>query len=41
VIDIYFNNIGGKHLEAAIDNMNAFCRIVLCDMISQYYLINP
>jgi NADPH-dependent curcumin reductase CurA len=35
-IDIYFENVGGKHLEAALDNMKAFGKIVLCGMISQY-----
>lgn len=35
-IDIYFDNVRGEHLEAAIDNMNIFRKIVLCGTISQY-----
>lgn len=35
-IDIYFENVGGKHLEAALNNMNPFGRIPVCGMISQY-----
>jgi NADPH-dependent curcumin reductase CurA len=29
-IDVYFDNVGGRQLEAAIDVMNPFGRIVLC-----------
>ncbi len=35
-IDVYFENVGGDHLEAALEHMNAFGRIALCGMISQY-----
>ena len=35
-IDIYYDNVGGKHLEAALFNMKPFGRVVLCGMISGY-----
>jgi len=37
-IDIYYENVGGEQLEAAINAMNSFGRIVACGMISQYNL---
>jgi NADPH-dependent curcumin reductase CurA len=35
-IDIYFDNVGGEHLEAALTAANRFARFALCGMISQY-----
>lgn len=35
-IDVYFDNVGGTHLEAAIEVANDFARVVLCGMIEQY-----
>ena len=35
-IDVYFENVGGAHLEAALQYMNNWGRIVVCGMISQY-----
>ncbi len=40
-IDLYFDNVGGDHLEGAIDNMKPKGRIVCCGMISSYNDAKP
>jgi NADPH-dependent curcumin reductase CurA len=40
-IDIYFDNVGGDHLEAALDVMNDFGCCVECGMISTYNATEP
>ena len=35
-VDIYFDNVGGTHLEAALEAANDFARFALCGMIEQY-----
>ncbi|KAH6815962.1 alkenal reductase [Perilla frutescens var. frutescens] len=40
-IDIYFDNVGGKMLEAALNNMRVHGCVAVCGMISQYGLEQP
>lgn len=35
-IDIYYENVGGEQLEAALDSLNTWGRIVACGMVSEY-----
>ena len=35
-IDIYFDNVGGETLEAALATMNTYGRVVACGAISRY-----
>ena len=40
-IDVYFDNVGGDHLEAAISAMRPFGRIALCGAIAHYNATEP
>lgn len=35
-IDVYFDNVGGEMLEAAVANMNIYGRIAACGVIAEY-----
>lgn len=40
-IDVYFENVGGEHLEAALNSARPFGRFALCGMISMYNATTP
>jgi NADPH-dependent curcumin reductase CurA len=40
-IDVYFENVGGDHLEAVLNLMNDHGRIAVCGMIDQYNATSP
>ncbi|MGC5388421.1 NADP-dependent oxidoreductase [Micromonospora chalcea] len=40
-VDVYFDNVGGDHLEAAIGAMNVHGRAAICGMIAQYNATEP
>ncbi|TXS55018.1 NADP-dependent oxidoreductase [Streptomyces sp. t39] len=40
-IDVYFDNVGGDHLEAAISSFNVGGRATICGMIAQYNNTEP
>ena len=40
-IDVYFDNIGGEHLEAAIGRLNVQGRVAMCGAIAQYNATEP
>ncbi len=40
-IDIYFENVGGKTLDAVLGLINIGARIPLCGLISQYNAVKP
>jgi NADPH-dependent curcumin reductase CurA len=40
-IDVYFDNVGGDHLEAALGVLNVGGRVAMCGAISQYNATAP
>ena len=40
-IDVYFDNVGGEHLEAAITVLRRHGRVAMCGAISQYNATEP
>jgi len=40
-VDVYFENVGGEHLQAALHCMNPFGRIAACGMIGGYNTPQP
>ncbi|WP_062205302.1 NADP-dependent oxidoreductase [Streptomyces sp. NBRC 109706] len=40
-IDVYFDNVGGDHLEAALDVLNVHGRVAVCGSISGYNATRP
>jgi NADPH-dependent curcumin reductase CurA len=40
-IDLYFDNVGGEHLEAAIGALNRYGRVAMCGAISVYNATEP
>jgi NADPH-dependent curcumin reductase CurA len=40
-IDVYFDNVGGDHLEAAIATLNTHGRVTMCGAIAQYNDTEP
>jgi NADPH-dependent curcumin reductase CurA len=40
-IEVYFDNVGGEHLEAAISSLNVHGRVAMCGAIAQYNDVEP
>jgi NADPH-dependent curcumin reductase CurA len=39
-IDVYFDNVGGDHLEVALGALRKFGRVAICGMVAQYGMEN-
>ena len=40
-IDVYFDNVGGDHLQAALATLRRWGRVAMCGAISEYELVGP
>jgi NADPH-dependent curcumin reductase CurA len=40
-VDVYFENVGGEVLDMVLSRLNAFARIPLCGLVSQYNAKEP
>ena len=40
-IDVYFDNVGGEHLEAALATLTVGGRVAMCGAIAQYNSTEP
>ncbi len=40
-IDVYFDNVGGDHLQAALASLRRWGRIAICGAISEYEMTEP
>jgi NADPH-dependent curcumin reductase CurA len=40
-IDVYFDNVGGEHLEAALGALRRWGRVAICGSISEYEKAEP
>ena len=40
-VDVYFDNVGGAHLQAALEVLNPLGRVIACGMISDYNERSP
>jgi len=38
-VDAYFDNVGGQILNAALNNMKRFGRILICGLVAEYNLV--
>ena len=40
-LDVYFDNVGGEHLEAAISSLKKYGRVAMCGAIAHYNDVTP